>query len=73
VQDVIRDWVGQVEWSAKVRVSVDVDPYSFFEHAQASLAVDIARWRVAANEIGPAAARSYGATDPGGSAGYHLV
>jgi primosomal protein N' (replication factor Y) len=29
VQDVIRDWIGQVEWSAKVRVSVDVDPYSF--------------------------------------------
>ncbi len=29
VQDVIRDWLGAVEWSAKVRVSVDVDPYSF--------------------------------------------
>ncbi|WP_242096760.1 primosomal protein N' [Sphingomonas sp. CROZ-RG-20F-R02-07] len=29
VQDVIRDWLGGVEWSAKVRVSVDVDPYSF--------------------------------------------
>ncbi|GAA4010452.1 primosomal protein N' [Sphingomonas humi] len=29
VQDVIRDWLGQVEWSAKVRVAVDVDPYSF--------------------------------------------
>jgi primosomal protein N' (replication factor Y) len=29
VQDVIRDWLAQVEWSAKVRVSVDVDPYSF--------------------------------------------
>jgi primosomal protein N' (replication factor Y) len=29
VQDVIRDWLGEVEWSAKVRVSVDVDPYSF--------------------------------------------
>ena len=30
VQDVIRDWLGEVDWSAKVRVSVDVDPYSFF-------------------------------------------
>ena len=29
VQDVIRDWLETVEWSAKVRVSVDVDPYSF--------------------------------------------
>jgi len=29
VQDVIRDWLAPVEWSAKVRVSVDVDPYSF--------------------------------------------
>jgi primosomal protein N' (replication factor Y) len=29
VQDVIRDWLGEVEWGAKVRVSVDVDPYSF--------------------------------------------
>ena len=29
VQDVIRDWLDGVEWSAKVRVSVDVDPYSF--------------------------------------------
>lgn len=29
VQDVIRDWLGAVEWGAKVRVSVDVDPYSF--------------------------------------------
>jgi primosomal protein N' (replication factor Y) len=29
VQDVIRDWLANVEWSAKVRVSVDVDPYSF--------------------------------------------
>ena len=26
VQDVIRDWLADVEWSAKVRVSVDVDP-----------------------------------------------
>ncbi len=29
VQDLIRDWLGQLEWSAKVRVAVDVDPYSF--------------------------------------------
>ena len=29
VQDVIRDWLGGVEWGTKVRVAVDVDPYSF--------------------------------------------
>jgi primosomal protein N' (replication factor Y) (superfamily II helicase) len=29
VQDVIRDWLAAIEWSPKVRVSVDVDPYSF--------------------------------------------
>ena len=29
VQDVIRDWLGSLEWPAKVRVAVDVDPYSF--------------------------------------------
>ena len=29
VQDVIRDWLGKLDWSAKVRVIVDVDPYSF--------------------------------------------
>ena len=29
VQDVIRDWLAGIERSAKVRVSVDVDPYSF--------------------------------------------
>ncbi|HET9353891.1 MAG TPA: primosomal protein N' [Sphingomicrobium sp.] len=29
VQDVIRDWLGAIEWSNKVRVAVDVDPYSF--------------------------------------------
>ena len=29
VQDVIRDWLADLEWSSKVRVSVDVDPYSF--------------------------------------------
>ncbi|MEO7503943.1 MAG: primosomal protein N' [Sphingomicrobium sp.] len=29
VQDVIRDWLGGLHWGAKVRVAVDVDPYSF--------------------------------------------
>jgi len=29
VQDVIRDWLSDVDWSSRVRVSVDVDPYSF--------------------------------------------
>src|SRR5437868_9807048 len=29
VQYVIRDWLAALEWSPKVRVSVDVDPYSF--------------------------------------------
>ncbi|MDB5696536.1 MAG: primosome assembly protein PriA [Sphingomonas bacterium] len=29
VQDVIRDWLGALGWPAKVRVTVDVDPYSF--------------------------------------------
>jgi primosomal protein N' (replication factor Y) len=29
VQDVIRDWLASVEWGNKVRVAVDVDPYSF--------------------------------------------
>jgi primosomal protein N' (replication factor Y) len=29
VQDVIRDWLGTLDWPAKVRVVVDVDPYSF--------------------------------------------
>jgi primosomal protein N' (replication factor Y) len=29
VQDVIRDWLGMLEWPRSVRVSVDVDPYSF--------------------------------------------
>jgi primosomal protein N' (replication factor Y) (superfamily II helicase) len=29
VQDVIRDWLADIAWSPKVRVSVDVDPYSF--------------------------------------------
>ena len=29
VQDVIRDWLGALDWPAQVRVAVDVDPYSF--------------------------------------------
>jgi primosomal protein N' (replication factor Y) (superfamily II helicase) len=29
VQAVIRDWLDRTEWGSKVRVSVDVDPYSF--------------------------------------------
>ena len=29
VQAVIRDWLGALDWPAKVRVAVDVDPYSF--------------------------------------------
>jgi primosomal protein N' (replication factor Y) (superfamily II helicase) len=29
VQDVIRDWLGELDWHLKVRVAVDVDPYSF--------------------------------------------
>ena len=29
VQDVIRDWLANLDWGAKVRVGVDVDPYSF--------------------------------------------
>ena len=29
VQDVLRDWLGGLEWSRHVRVSVDIDPYSF--------------------------------------------
>jgi primosomal protein N' (replication factor Y) len=29
VQNVIRDWLGGIDWSPKVRVAVDVDPYSF--------------------------------------------
>jgi primosomal protein N' (replication factor Y) (superfamily II helicase) len=29
VQDVIRDWLGALDWPRSVRVSVDVDPYSF--------------------------------------------
>lgn len=29
VQDAIREWLGGVEWPAKVRVVVDVDPYNF--------------------------------------------
>jgi primosomal protein N' (replication factor Y) len=29
VQDVIRDWLGALDWPPSVRVTVDVDPYSF--------------------------------------------
>ena len=29
VQDVIREWLGEIDRSTRVRVSVDVDPYSF--------------------------------------------
>lgn len=29
VQDVIRSWLGVLSWPSKVRVAVDVDPYSF--------------------------------------------
>ena len=29
VQDVIRDWLGALDWPKSVRVAVDVDPYSF--------------------------------------------
>ena len=29
VQDIIRDWLGGIDRSAKVRITVDVDPYNF--------------------------------------------
>jgi primosomal protein N' (replication factor Y) (superfamily II helicase) len=29
VQDIIRDWLGKLDWPRSVRVAVDVDPYSF--------------------------------------------
>jgi primosomal protein N' (replication factor Y) len=29
MQDVIRDWLGKLSWPRGVRVTVDVDPYSF--------------------------------------------
>ncbi len=29
VQDIVRAWLAGITWSAKVRVAVDVDPYSF--------------------------------------------
>jgi primosomal protein N' (replication factor Y) len=29
VQDIIREWLGKLEWPRSVRVAVDVDPYSF--------------------------------------------
>jgi len=29
VQDIIREWLGGLRWKSNVRVSIDVDPYSF--------------------------------------------
>jgi primosomal protein N' (replication factor Y) len=29
VQDIIRDWLGRLDFPRGVRVAVDVDPYSF--------------------------------------------
>ena len=29
VQDIIREWLGKLDWPRSVRVAVDVDPYSF--------------------------------------------
>ena len=29
MQEVIRDWLGKLAWPRGVRVTVDVDPYSF--------------------------------------------
>jgi primosomal protein N' (replication factor Y) len=29
VQDVIREWLGKLDWPSKARVTVDVDPYNF--------------------------------------------
>ncbi|MFM6853923.1 MAG: primosomal protein N', partial [Sphingopyxis sp.] len=29
LQRVMREWLGACQWPAKVRVAVDVDPYSF--------------------------------------------
>ncbi len=29
LQEIVRDWLGKLEWPRGVRVSVDVDPYSF--------------------------------------------
>jgi primosomal protein N' (replication factor Y) len=29
VQHVLRDWLGTRTWPRRVRVSVDIDPYSF--------------------------------------------
>ncbi len=29
LQDIVRDWLGGVDWPKSVRVAVDVDPYSF--------------------------------------------
>ena len=30
VQAAVRDWLARTQWPKKVRVQVDVDPYSFF-------------------------------------------
>jgi len=29
LQDIVREWLGALEWPRSVRVAVDVDPYSF--------------------------------------------
>ncbi len=29
LQGAIRDWIGRIDWPAKVRLAIDVDPYSF--------------------------------------------
>ncbi len=29
IQQILRDWLGAIDWPGKVRVTVDVDPYSF--------------------------------------------
>ena len=29
LQGAIRDWIGRIDWPAKVRLAIDIDPYSF--------------------------------------------
>ena len=29
LQGAIRDWVGRIDWPAKARLAIDIDPYSF--------------------------------------------
>lgn len=29
LQGAIRDWIGRIDWPAKARLSIDIDPYSF--------------------------------------------